>query len=101
MIENEFELDEEDVQAIQRDTTQVYREFLDPKGKGYITQDDIKALSQDALKKVLRQCEAPHGPVAGSEDDQGGANKFRTAGRKSMEEDNDERQTEEVKKDEL
>lgn len=101
MIENEFELDEEDVQAIQRDTTQVYREFLDPKGKGYITQDDIKALSQDALKKVLRQCEAPHGPVAGSEDDQGGANKFRTAGRKSIEEDNDERQTEEVKKDEL
>ena len=101
MIENEFELDEEDVQAIQRDTTQVYREFLDPKGKGYITQDDIKALSQDALKKVLRQCEAPHGPVAGSEDDKGGTNKFRTAGRKSIEEDNDERQTEEVKKDEL
>lgn len=101
MIENLFELDEDDIQAIQRDTTQIYREFLDPKGKGYVTHDDIKALPLDTLKKILRRCEAPHGPLAGSENDRGGAYKFRTAGRKGSEDENDERQREEVKKDEL
>ena len=76
MIEGMFELEEDDVVAIQRDTDQIYREFLDPSGKGFVTRDDIKALSQDTLKAIARRTEAPHGPVAGSPADRGGAYKF-------------------------
>ena len=72
-----FELDDDDIQAIQRDPIQIYRELLDPNSKGFVTRDDIKALSQDTLKEVARRSEAPHGPVAGSPEDRGGAYKFR------------------------
>jgi len=72
-----FELDEEDVEHIQRDTSEIFHEFLDPEGKGFITRDDIRALSQDTLKQIARRSEAPHGPVAGAPGDLGGASKFR------------------------
>ena len=78
MIEDLFELDEEDVEIIHRDTIEIFNEFLDPEGKGFITRDDIKALSQDTLKQIARRSEAPHGPVAGAPGDQGGASKLRT-----------------------
>ena len=70
-----FEMDEHDLQAIQRDTHKIYREFLDPSGKGYVTREEIKALSQDTLKEIARRTEPPHGPVAGASDDRGGAYK--------------------------
>ena len=70
-----FEMDEHDLQAIQRDTNKIYREFLDPRGKGYVTREEIKALSQDLLKEIARRTEPPHGPVAGTPEDRGGAYK--------------------------
>lgn len=73
-----FELDEEEVELIQRDTFGIFNEFLDPEGKGFITRDNIKALSQDTLKQIARRSEAPHGPVAGAPGDLGGASKLRT-----------------------
>lgn len=78
LINDLFELDEEEVELIQRDTFGIFNEFLDPEGKGFITRDDIKALSQDTLKQIARRSEAPHGPVAGAPGDLGGASKLRT-----------------------
>ncbi|XP_020631250.1 uncharacterized protein LOC110068214 [Orbicella faveolata] len=77
IIEDLFELDEEDVEDMQRDTLEIFHELLDPEGKGFITRDDIKALSQDTLKQIARRSEAPHGPVAGAPGDLGGASKLR------------------------
>lgn len=77
MIEDMFELEEDDIESIQRDTNEIYHNFLDPDGKGFITRDGIKALSQDTLKQIVRRCEAPHGPVAGAPGDQGAAYKLR------------------------
>lgn len=97
VIEDMFEMDEHDLQAIQRDTNKIYREFLDPSGKGYVTREEIKALSQDTLKEIARRTEPPHGPVAGAPDDRGGAYKA------SLEKDADqnEREIEVEGKDEL
>ena len=100
MIEDMFELEEEDVEAIQRDTNQVYREFLDPSGKGFVTRDDIRALSQDTLKAIARRTEPPHGPVAGSPADRGGAYKF-MAEKEAREDDEVLREREGEGRDEL
>lgn len=87
MIEDLFELDEDDVESIQRDTFEIFHEFLDPDGKGFITRDDIKALSQDTLKQIARRSEAPHGPVAGAPGDLGGAFKLRMDSKAETEQD--------------
>ena len=100
MIENIFVLEEEDIEAIRRDTYQIYREFLDPDGKGYVTRDDIKALSQDTLKEITRRSEAPHGPVAGAPDDRGGEYKFRAKNEANQGEE-DGRENEKEGRDEL
>ena len=86
-----FELDEEDVESIQRDTFEIFREFLDPEGKGFITRDDIKALSQDTLKQIARRSEAPHGPVAGAPGDLGGASKLRLDSKAEQDTENERR----------
>ena len=91
-----FELDEEDVEVIQRDTFKIFHEFLDPDGKGFITRDDIKALSQDTLKHITRRTEAPHGPVAGEPGDLGGASKLGMVSKAE-----NERDTENERRDEL
>lgn len=87
MIEDLFELDEDDVESIQRDTFEIFHEFLDPDGKGFITRDDIKVLSQDTLKQIARRSEAPHGPVAGAPGDLGGAFKLRMDSKAETEQD--------------
>ena len=74
-LENIFELDDIDEEHLQRDTNQVFREFLDPNNKGYVTRDDIKALSQESLKEIARRTEAPHGPIAWEPGNEEGANR--------------------------
>lgn len=91
-----FELDEDDIESIQRDTYEIYHEFLDPDGKGFVTRDDIKALSQDTLKQIARRSEAPHGPVAGTPGDRGAAYKLRMESKAET-----ERDTENEGRDEL
>ncbi|XP_068724814.1 uncharacterized protein [Montipora capricornis] len=100
MIEDWFELDDDDIEAIQRDTTEIYRQFLDPSGKGFVTPDDIRVLSQDSLKKIVRRSEAPHGPVAGSPEDRGGAYKLRKE-KEGSEDEDDEQEREPELRDEL
>ena len=100
MIENMFDLEEADLEAIQRDTYQIYRECLDPRGKGFVTRDDIRALSQETLKEIARRSEAPHGPVAGSPADRGAASKFRME-EQANEYDDDERESDKEGRDEL
>lgn len=100
MIENMFDLEEADLEAIQRDTYQIYREFLDPRGKGFVTRDNIRALSQETLKEIARRSEAPHGPVAGSPADRGAASKFRMK-EQANEYDDDERESDKEGRDEL
>ena len=100
MIEDWSELDDDDIEAIQRDTTEIYRQFLDPSGKGFVTPDDIRVLSQDSLKKIVRRSEAPHGPVAGSPEDRGGAYKLRKE-KEGSEDEDDEQEREHEVRDEL
>jgi len=91
-----FELDEEDEESIQRDTSEIFHEFLDPDGKGFITRDDIKALSQDTLKQIARRSEAPHGPVAGAPGDLGGASKLRMVNQAESEQDRENERRDEL-----
>ena len=91
-----FELEEEDVEDMQRDTMEIFHEFLDPEGKGFITRDDIKALSQDTLKQIARRSEAPHGPVAGAPGDLGGASKFRVDSKAETAQDTDNKRRDEL-----
>lgn len=77
LIEDIFTLDEEIIDLIQRDTYEIFHTLLDPVGKGFLTPDDIKALSQKTLKEIVRRCEEPHGPVAGAPGDKGAASKLK------------------------
>lgn len=77
LIEDIFTLDEETMELIQRDTHEIFHTSLDPDGKGFLTRDDIRALSQETLKTIVRHCEEPHGPVAGAPGDRGAAYKLK------------------------
>ena len=77
LIEDIFTLDEETMELIQRDTHEIFHTLLDPDGKGFLTRDDIRALSQETLKTIVRHCEEPHGPVAGAPGDRGATYKLK------------------------
>lgn len=78
LVEDIFTLDEDIIDLIQRDTPEIFHTLLDPAGRGFLTRDDIKALSQETLKTIVRHCEEPHGPVAGAPGDKGAASKLKT-----------------------
>jgi hypothetical protein len=70
-IEEAFQLDDDDPMIKQRDPQKLFNTYLDSKGQGYLTVEDIQKIPQEDLKIVGLNCEQAHGPVAGQPGDYG------------------------------
>ncbi|KAK3745071.1 hypothetical protein QZH41_014551 [Actinostola sp. cb2023] len=62
-IENAFPFDESDEEILQRDPEKMFHTYLDPKGKGHATVEDIRKIPSKDIKMIALNSEAPHGPV--------------------------------------
>lgn len=50
---------------------ELFDTIIDTENKGFITQEDVRNFSREKLKTIARAVDAPHGPVAGSDEDEG------------------------------
>ena len=50
---------------------EIFDDIIDPEGKGYFTKEDVKNMSVERLKDIARAVDVPHGPVAGTDEDEG------------------------------
>ena len=51
------------------DARNVFRNYLDAEGKGYLTRQDIVNISKESLKNIARKIDPPHGPIARMNED--------------------------------